>query len=148
MNKFKQHDVIEALLRKFNPFGLRTKNGVPMEFLRLSEVYLYVMNTIYSSFPKGYIEVPLAIRRLYNHLSFNECKRTCEAMKPMGIEPITCIDYELKEARDFFERFCRALHKICETEFDAANFQEATRLFRNRMELFKLKQKEETDKLF
>lgn len=139
MKKMIKSDVVEQLLRKFNPFGLRTKQGVPYEFLRLSEVYLHVMIKVYSLFPRGYIETALLVSELYAHLSFNECKGIARYMKPMGIDEVNLVDYRSKEAKDFFERLCKALHSICETAFASSDFSEAYRLFQNRMELEKIK---------
>lgn len=139
MKKMIKSDVVEQLLRKFNPFGLRTKQGVPYEFLRLSEVYLHVMIKVYSLFPRGYIETALLVSELYAHLSFKECKSVAFYMKPMGIDDVNLVDYRSKEAKDFFERLCKALHSICETTFASSDFSEAYRLFQNRMELEKVK---------
>ena len=135
MKRLVQDDVIEQLLRRFNPFGFRMKEGKPYEFMRLSEVYLFLMNKIYAMCPRGYIELPLLLSQLYHHLTYNECRALAESMKPMGLKEVEQIDFLSKSGRLYIEQLCRALHNVCETTFDNANFLEAYRLFENRIEL-------------
>lgn len=130
-----QNDVVENLLRKFNPFGLRSKQGIPYEFMKVSEVYLFVMVKMYSMFPRGYVETPLFLAELYPHLTFSECKAYASEMESLGVNPVTLTTYETKEGKQFLESLCRGLHFLCETVFDNASFLEAYRLLLNRIEL-------------
>lgn len=145
MKKVYQDDVVENLLRKFNPFGLRSKQGIPFEFMKTTEVYLHVMVVLLVTFPRGYIELPLLLSTLYSHLTFKECKDYAESMGSMGVEQLALIDYEGKDGKQYIERFCRALHSICETPFDGNSFAEAYRLFLNRIEIQKLKSNEQKE---
>ena len=134
-----EQDVVENLLRKFNPFGLRSKQGVPYEFVRVSDSYLTLMVRVYTSFPRGYVELPLLIHELYNHLSPKECMKVAESMASFGLEMIELIDYQGKEGKRKLESICRSLHHLCDTTFDNASFLEAYRLFQNRLEIDKVK---------
>lgn len=143
MKKLYQNDVVENLLRKFNPFGLRSKNGMPYEFMRVSEIYLFVMVKLYTMSPRGYIEIPLFISELYAHLSFSECKACAGQLESLGVEPVMHINYETKEGKQKIENILKGLHFLCETSFDSASFTEAYRLLLNRIELEKVKKKDE-----
>lgn len=142
MKKLYQNDVVENLLRKFNPFGLRSKNGQSYEFFKVSEIYLFVMVKLLTMFPRGYVEMPLFISDLYSHLSFAECKACAEAFIPLGIDPVVMIAYDRKDGKQKLEQICRGLHQLCETQFDNASFLEAYRLFQNRLELEKTRKDE------
>lgn len=135
MRKLYDNDVVENLLRKFNPFGLRSKQGVPYEFMRVSEIYLFVLVKLYTMFPRGYIEMALFISELYAHLSFAECKGCVEKMKELGVAPVLQIKYDTKQGKQALESICRGLHYLCETSFDNASFLEAYRLLLNRIEM-------------
>lgn len=143
MKKLYQNDVVENLRRKFNPFGLRSKNGTPYEFMRVSEIYLFVMVKLYTMFPRGYIEIPLFISELYAHLSFSECKACASQLESLGVEPVMHINYETREGKQKLENICKGLHFLCETTFENASFTEAYRLLLNRIELEKVKKKDE-----
>lgn len=142
MKNVVQNDVVEQLLRRFNPFGLRSMQGVPYEFMRVSEIYLFLMTKLLKLCPRGYIELPLVISELYPHLSYNECRAVAESMKPLGLEEISLVDYMSKDGKQFIEQLCRGLHNICETTFDNASFLEAYRLFQNRIEIEKSRKNE------
>lgn len=132
-------DLVEQLLRRFNPLGLRDRQGHPYEFTRLSELYLQVMVQVYVKFPRGYVETALLISTLYAHLSFSECRNLAESMESMGVEQCGSYEYEDNTGRQFFRNFLRALHHACETSFSEGNFAEAYRLLKNRIELEKAK---------
>lgn len=139
-------DVVEQLLRRYNPLGLRDKLGHPFEFMRVSELYLHVMIVTWSKFPRGYIETPLLISTLYPHLSFSECKSLAEEMEPMGIKNFDTYEYDKRTGREFFFRFLQAMHKFCSTEFSSDHFGEAYRLLLNRLEIEKLKNEKKDGK--
>lgn len=143
MKKMIDNDVIENLLRKFNPFGLRSKQGLPYEFMKVSEIYLFVLVKLWTLFPRGYIEMPLFISELYHHLSFNECKACVSQMESLGVEPVMFFNYETKDGKQKLENICRGLHFLCETQFVSDSFTEAYRLLLNRIELEKQKKKNE-----
>lgn len=134
-----KHDVVEQLLRRFNPLGLRDKNGVPYEFMRVSELYLHVMVVAYTKFPRGYIETSIFINLLYPHLTYWESKDLAEKMEPMGVALYDIYFYDGKDGKEFFRQFIKCMHTFCETQFNQEAFNEAYRLLLNRMELEKLK---------
>lgn len=134
-----QNDVVEQLLRRFNPFGLRAKNGSPLEFLQVSESYLYVFKRLYHLFPRGYIEIPFLISGLYHHLSFAECKSCATALEPMGVCSPTLIIWKSEEGKAQLENICKGLHFLCETTFDNVSFLEAYGLFLNYIEIERVK---------
>ena len=136
-----KNDVVEQLLRRFNPLGLRDRTGHPYEFMRVSELYLQVMVQTFVKFPRGYIETPLLLAYLYPHLSYKECKDIAESMKPLGVEVLGFYEYDRRNGREFFERFLKALHSKCETPYKSDEFAEAYRLLLNRLEIEKLNQK-------
>ncbi|MBQ3926938.1 MAG: hypothetical protein II706_08120 [Bacteroidaceae bacterium] len=145
MGKLWKNDEVEALWRKYNPLGLRFPNGRPYEFNTRTEVYLTVMNRVHALFPRGYIETVLLVSTLYPHLSFKEAREHATWMEPMGVAPCVMVDYQHKEASLYFDSFLRALHKICESDFDNNSYKEAWNLFQNRLELETLKQQQKNE---
>lgn len=143
MKKVIKDDVVEQLLRRYNPFGLRSKQGMPYEFNRISEVYLFLMVKVYTLAPRGYIELPLLLNEIYYHLSFNECKAMVAIFKPLGLREVNLVDYQSIIGKQFFESLFKGLHLACETTFDNSSFLEAYRLFKNRMEIEKAKKKQD-----
>lgn len=143
MKKVIKDDVVEQLLRRYNPFGLRSKQGTPYEFNRISEVYLFLMVKVYTLSPRGYIELPLLLNEIYYHLSFNECKAMAQIFMPLGLKDVQLVDYQSVRGKLFFESLFKGLHIACETTFDNSSFIEAYRLFKNRMEIEKAKKKQD-----
>ena len=145
MKKLWENDEVEELLRKYNPLGFRFSNGRPYEFTTKAEVYLFFLIRVYGLFPRGYIETALLVAELYFHISFTEAKAYAKWMKPMGVAPCVFVDYHSKEACMYLENVIRALHKICESEFDSNSYKEAWNLFQHRLELEDLKKQKKEE---
>lgn len=145
MRKLWQNDEVEELLRKYNPFGLRSPGGRPYEFTTRTEVYLTVMVQTFRLFPRGYIESVLFISNLYQHLTFKEAREIALWMEPVGVHLRTLVDYHTKEAKEFFGAFFRGLHGLCESEFDNNSFKQAWDMFQNRLELETLKNQQKNE---
>ncbi len=137
INVIKNDDTnfVSALLQKFNPFALRSSNGEPMIFTTATEAYIALMMLVYSNFPKGYIEMPLLLSTIYRHLSWSDCVKLAESMKPQGISLILDLDYTSDETKKFFSQLAAALCNWCGTKYTEFYVNEAYPIFIHRFEL-------------
>ena len=127
---------VESLLEKCNPFGMSFADGRSMFFSQQSEAYLYVMLQAWRLAPRGYIEVPLLLKKLYRHIPFKSAVFLTMGMKPLGIKPVELIEnWSHKEAKAFFERFLAGLCNIASTSYSTAYVDYAWQLFQQRLEI-------------
>lgn len=131
----------EALMRRYNPFGLRNQQGLPYEFSDNQDAYLTVLIKLLTYFRRGYMEMQLCISMLYPHLKWRECKECVKKIEPLGIEPIMMINWSSHDPKPC-EKIMIALHYLCGTSFDKSSYLTAWSLFQNQKELIKLKEDE------
>lgn len=134
------HAFVVSLLTKCNPFAFTLENGQSMYFSRDVDAYVHLMVTTYIFFPKGYIELPYLISKLYKNITFSDAKTVAQFMKPwFPVDVFQIREWQRKEGRDFMERLATALTSFICVSFNRFDFDEAFKLFQHRVELDKLR---------
>lgn len=127
MNKLLDNNSARKMFSSVNPFFLRNPNN-PEEycvFNRLVDCYYFVLLTFFKNCPKGYIELPYIIWKIYPMKKKNEIRLIVNAMTTLKVEYIVCLNYDSKEANIYFENFFTALHSVCGTEMNHEAFKQA-----------------------
>lgn len=110
-----------------NPFFLRNPNK-PEDyciFNRLVDCYYFVLLTFFKNCPKGYIELPYIIWKIYPSKKKNEVREMVNAMTDLKVPYIVVLNYDSKEATIYFEQFFTALHSVCGTDMNHEAFKQA-----------------------
>ena len=137
---------VVSLLEKYNPFGLTWGEGRSMFFQQQVEAYLYIMVQSWVMAPRGYIELPLLIRKLYVHLSYRDCIRVAKALRQYELDMLTVVEnWAGRRAKRFFEQLCNGLCSLTNASYSSQMVDSAWQLFLQRMEIEKLR-KEQEDK--
>lgn len=136
---------VMSLLQRCNPFGLTTKEGTSMFFQREVESYFYIMVQTWTLAPRGYIEMPLLLRRLYCHLPFKDCVRVVNGLRTFDIKPVVQLgEWESRQTRQFFCNLCSALCSLTSVPFCSQYVDQAWQLLLQRIEIEK--QRKEAEK--
>jgi hypothetical protein len=137
---FRNNDpFVVSLLEKMNPFGLTQADGKSMFFQQQVDAYLYIMIQTWTQAPKGYIEMPLLIGRLYQHLTYKECVQVTQALRAFQIKMVLKVsDWQSKEAKWFLDHLANGLCSLTYSSYCSQHVDSAWQLFQQRLEIEKM----------
>lgn len=104
---------VKKMLNKHNPFGLANEDGKSMVFDKPEDAYLHLMFTALKLAPKGYIEMPLFLHKLYSHLDYRVCTKVCSDLEPFDIDLVFFTPtWDSEDAKKFFKALSAGLCSI------------------------------------
>lgn len=138
MNHYFKLKDYEDIVGRYNPMGIRTDKG-PLSFATLTEAYYYVIEKLFVTFPRGYLDLPLFVCKETN-INIRDAERFVKIYgRTMGCDEIMLIKLWCKnrERDEFLRRLCNMLHMVTGTTFKNDFFLEALNRFDNQYEQLK-----------
>lgn len=123
----------EELMQRYNPFGYKQENGKVCMFANYKDVYLYTMERLYISFPRGYIDMVVFLTDMTG-MPEHECKDIIETQfKQFNINDVLQLPDMWSTTSVYMSnvlvRIMQGLHTITETQFSPMYFQQALEEF-------------------
>lgn len=109
----------EDLIKRLNPFGIRTDDGEACTFEDYGKCYVYVLNCLHSWFRRGFIDLPLALHKL-THIPIQDARRIARKFPFVSLEnDIYLCAWEDRDTNPKYraEMIMRSLHTLSETKF-------------------------------
>lgn len=123
MAKLKAKD-FEELVKKLNPFGIRTEDGEPCSFNDYGKCYYFVLKWLRARFRRGFIDLPLAVHKL-TQIPFADAVRIARKFPFVSLDNdiYLCAWEDPKEKpKQKAEMIMRSLHTLSDTKFSVDFF--------------------------
>lgn len=123
---FRKH-YVKSVMSKVNPFYQRMASNPEdyMMFNQVADAYYYIIFTFIKNCPRGYIELPFILSKIYPEKKLIEIRNMTKDMNDLGVHSVNVITYMGKDGVQFFEAFFTALHSLCDTTMDHQAFKVA-----------------------
>lgn len=109
----------EDLIKKVNPFGIRTEDGNACTFDDYGKCYFFVLVALYEWFHRGFIDLPLALHKL-TQIPIQDARRIAKKFPFVSLDnDIYLCGWEDKESnpKQRAEMIMRSLHTLSDTKF-------------------------------
>lgn len=110
----------QSLVEKHNPLGFTQEDGSAIFFAHPSDAYIVVLSTLMNIAPRGYVELPLVISKLYKHLSFSRCVLVAKELHTW-VNMVTLLPkWGSGDSKRYYANLCSALCSITEVSYNSA----------------------------
>lgn len=109
----------EDLVKKVNPFLMRTEDGESCTFQDYGKCYLFVLKWLRARFHRGFIDLPLALHKLMQ-IPIQDAKRIAKKFPFVSLDnDIYLCAWEDPESnpKQRAEMIMRSLHTLSDTKF-------------------------------
>lgn len=109
----------EDLIKKVNPFGLRTEDGAACTFENYGQCYYFVLKCLRAWFHKGFIDMPLALHKL-TQMPIQDARRIAKKFPFISLHnEIYLCGWEDRNSnpKHRAEMIIRSLHTLSDTKF-------------------------------
>lgn len=139
MKRFVSDSSVTEAFTKVNPFFICQPNtSCYMVFNAPKEAYYYVLTILLRNCPRGYIELPYILGKLYPEKLMYVRRQMCELMMSVNVPEVTVIEYDSKEGRTYLEQFFNGLHTIFGTKMNHEAFNTAISYAKHLFDVVKL----------
>lgn len=116
---------MSSLIEQANPLKLKNEDGTSKVYHSLKFAYYDVLGWIYALSAITFIDVEYVISRIYQ-LKYSETHHAyLTYFRPLGIETHVALATQVREKKQFYRNFIRAMHNYCGTHFDTYQFDAA-----------------------
>ena len=129
---------LKSLMQNVNPLGFVKPSGESEIFKSVEESYLVLLIRMKTLSPICYLELPLLLKHLYPHFSFNECRIYAEELEKLGCQQVFFAQWDSQETKEYCERLLRGLCALSKTNYSNDYFQNAWNRFQNMEEFMGL----------
>lgn len=130
------------IIKRFNPFGFRDDDNKSMVFMDYSLLYYWVMETLITAFPRGYIDLTIFIMKAMK-ITLPDAERIFKAYFQQtfkrDIQLIDLWDEESKLRNDFLKNLLVCFHQYSNSKFSNDYFLNALNMFNVRNRKLKVK---------
>lgn len=114
----------EGLIKRLNPFGIRTEDGEASTFEDYGKCYYFVLKFLRARFHKGFIDLPLAVHKL-TQIPIYDAQRIARKFPFVQLDNdiILCAWEDSKSnPKHVAEMIMRSLHTLSDTKFSTDFF--------------------------
>ena len=120
---------VRSLIERANPLKLTNEDGSSCVFFSKRFAYVEVLTRIFEYAAITYLDVEYLLFRLYKRKATATRSMYLCYCKPLGIPEHIMLDPDFSKNKAVFRDLIRALHAICGTSFDTADYDNAFVLF-------------------